>query len=414
MFRLMKKLIFIPLGFQLFVNLAYAQITSQQPFCLPSCSSVDGRFLVIGEGDALQTFTPGVLNVQIIVPAGSQHFRIGLFDGDAGGGPASFWDGGEQANFSYNVIIDPDQDNMGATVLQAFGEELPDDDWADFLINTHPDAMNANGNFGYTLEIKLLDETLSLLNAFKVRSSALLQIDEPFSLASIISNGQDASVVYPNFEPGNGISAEDYSVSNYDGTFSLFFSVPDDVDELTLWDADLDHGNQDGTDFDTDDLNTPNDQLPPFVTIDSDILNEGLNQASPFDDQIVNGESDPLNLLVFPPAVTYTVIFPDGRQFKNFNPSGNREWEQLVISTTQSDPALVDYATDEQIPAGLYELRIEGLDMQNLAAFSLPFPMLANPEKRLLPAEVPVLSLWGLLVMMGLFSGIGFVVYQRR
>src|SRR5262249_47049025 len=76
--------------------------------------------------------------------------------------------------------------------------------------------------------------------------------------------------------------------------------------------------------------------------------------------------------LLKPPSIRYDVIFPDGRTFANDNPSGNQEWEQFKISTDPFDRSQMDYSTSSPIPAGIYQVRIQGVDMANLNALLLP------------------------------------------
>lgn len=413
-YRIMNFFIFIILlsVFSLLSEATNAQLTSPDPFCLPTCDTTDGRFLVISEG-AFETFTPGVMNIQVIVPEGTEQFSVGIFDGDAPGVlDDGNWDLGGPTDFSYSLLIDPDQNNEGQIIFQTSATDLPNNDWADFTFNTSPEAQNAEGNFVYTLKISLLEDSLAF-NGFKVRSTAPLSLDEPFGIAANVSSNQDGSIIYPNSNIEDGVQPEDYAVSTYDGSICLFFRVPFELDELTIWDADLDHGNQDGTDFDTDDPNSPN-TIPGFVPPDSDAINEGANAPSPFDDKTVIDEFDPLNFIVRSPAVIYSVIFPDGRVFENLNPSGNREWERFVISSISDDPSLVDFSTEDPIPEGLYQLCLEGLDMQNLVAFRLPFPSISGTGEFPPTAQVPTMSEWGLITMAGILGLIGFIVIRKR
>jgi len=90
--------------------------------CLPTCSSVDGRFIVISEGATLSTFTPNSLYVRLRVPAGSTSFSIGVFDWDNGfkePGTFGFWDITETP-FLYILKIDPDGDNSGTLFLKLY------------------------------------------------------------------------------------------------------------------------------------------------------------------------------------------------------------------------------------------------------------------------------------------------------
>jgi len=388
--------------------------------CLPTCSSVDGRFIVISEGATLSTFTPDTLNVRLRVPAGSTSFSIGVFDGDNGliePGTFGFWDVIETP-FLYTLRIDPDGDNLGPPVFEALSGNLPTNDWADFTLPVHPSAMDENGDFLYVFTISHLNDNpaISASNAFKLRSSGTLFIDEIFSFKALWLTGDDVGIVFPNFDFSDGVGPEDAVGSNYDGTVSFFFEIPEgvgEISEIALWDADCDHGNYDGTDLDTDDPNTPNTFIPAFVPMDSDAILEGVNAPSPFDDKDPNAPFGPV--LTIPGAVKYTVIFPDGQEFVNDNPSGDREWEKFSISTVTDNPLLVDFQTST-IPTGLYEVRFEGLDLINTVAIRPPLPFTFVGE--IIPDEeittaVPTISEWGLIALAAFFGIIG-ALYSRR
>ena len=74
--------------------------------------------------------------------------------------------------------------------------------------------------------------------------------------------------------------------------------------------------------------------------------------------------------LLKPPSVRYDLIFPDDQVFANNNPSGNQEWEQLRVAEPL-DPDPKDYSTSS-FPPGVYEVRVQGVDMQNLNALLFP------------------------------------------
>ena len=170
------------------------------------------------------------------------------------------------------------------------------------------------------------------------------------------------------------------------------------------------HGNSDGSDPDTDDLNSPN-SVPDFSPPDAlDTQNEGINVSSPPDN------NTPFILRVYGDAVTYSVTIPGIGTFTNNNPSGNREWEQFVISTTTDDPAIAD-AMAGGIPLnGTYIIQIEGLDMVNIMALNPPFPVrgevINNPLTPV--SSVPTVSEWGLIALAVIFGIMGIVVVRRR
>ena len=353
--------------------------------CLPTCNVTDGRFLAIA-GTGLQTLSPPELELAISVPAGSTSFDLGVFDGDGGeyqsDGFTAYWDAGVTALFEYTLYADPQANGTGTTVVDLQpgfpsiqSNTMPDNDWIDFTVNTGPEAAAPSGNFFYTLKIRLTDPSLITLNAFKVRSNAVLSgltlnpVARPFSYIAIWTALSDISTVYPNFPSP--------TPTTYDGTFRFFVDVPETQAQVFLWDGDFDHGNIDLTDQDTDDPDTPGAPFTPAWST-PEVRPEGVASG------IGGGTGDPADddnpadfgaYTVRPPAVRYDVIAPDGQTYSNNNPSGNREWEQFRISTAPFDRTLMDYHSDN-LPPGTYELRINGVDMLNLNALLLPYRIL--------------------------------------
>ncbi len=351
--------------------------------CLPTCDVTDGRFLAVA-GAGMQPLSPPELYLQISVPAGATSFDLGIFDGDGGefqnDGVTASWDAGVTALFEYTLYADPLA--TGSTVTEVdlepgfpviLSDSMPDDDWVDFMVDTGPEAASPSGNFFYTLKIRLQDPSLATLNAFKVRTSGILSglpaspAPLPFSFIASWTALSDLSVIYPNYPAA--------TPTTYDGTFRFFIDVPVSQTQLALWDGDFDHGNADLSDQDTDDPDTPDAPfLPAWAT--PAVRPEGIALGSqggtgdPADDDTTTGEFGPY--IVRPPAVRYDLLFPDGRSFPNDNPSGNLEWEQLMISTASFDRSQMDFHSDS-IPPGTYQLRIQGMDMQNLNALLVPY-----------------------------------------
>ena len=246
-------------------------------------------------------------------------------------------------------------------------------------------------------------------NAFKVRSSGLVQIDEIFTFTSAAQDSvpvtpSDLEIIYPNLDDSNGVGPEDKEGANYDGTFRFFFDVEEDSIELEFWDGDADRGNFDGTQTDTDDPNTSN-TIPSFAPLSTDVVPQGVNPPNPFDD--LEPSTDFNFLILQEGPVSYLTIFPDGQVFDNINPSGNREWEKWLISTITSNPAIADRMAP-QIPAGEYEVRFEGLDINNFVSIR---PIAAFRGEVLpdsdIPTAVPTISEWGLISLAVVFGIIG-------
>ncbi len=359
------------------------------PKCLPTCSAADGRFLTIA-GQNFVTLSDTVFTLKIGVPAGAATFSVGFFDGESGGLSlgGSHWDNGVLAEYHYRLSSDPDNDGVpdapvdlvpGFPAVSSFG--MPDNDWIDFTVATTPGAQAPSGNYFYVLEIELLNPLLTTLNAFKVRTDAVVSgldvepIAQPFSYIATWTGLADITIIYPGF-PAT-------SPTTYDGVFSFWFDAPLPQPEMAVWDGDFDRGKFDGTQQDTDDADTPGAPfLPTWATPDA--VSEAIavggigSTGAPPDDRSSAGTGI---YLVRPPSVRYELIHDlTGATYLNDNPSGNQEWEQFKLSTAPFDGSVMDYSVAD-IPAGLWELRAQGVDMQNLNALLLPFPVLCVDEQ---------------------------------
>jgi len=188
-------------------------------------------------------------------------------------------------------------------------------------------------------------------------------------------------------------------------------NVPEGELELSVYDGDLDYGDFAETVFDTDDPNSlPAPFLPPWSD-DTDVVPQTARPANPNDN---NGNSNE-SFFVRDPNVTYFVIDPLGNSYQNFNPSGDREWELFKLSTLTDDPAVAEYMVPS-IPAGLWEVRITGVDMSNLNSIVLPFDLRGEIVEEPPPAEVPTLNEWGLAALSAfvLLISVYYIRRQRR
>ena len=415
----------ISLIFTIFILLS-ATVHSHAFSCMPTCSSTDGRFLLLVNGLNFQTLTTETLNIRIIVSGNETEFSVGIFDGDSNSPVASEknWDVGVPYLVQYTIKIDPDMDDNGPIVYEEFSTNLPNNAWADVTLPTDGQAINADGDFVYTLSVTAIGQLNPMLpdlvsNAFKVRSSGLVAIDEIFTFSPTAvsdtpdTDPSDLNIIFPNYDPSDGVGPEDKEGANYDGTFSFFFDVPENVLELEFWDGDADRGNFDGTEIDTDDPNTAND-IPPFAPLSTDVVPQGVNPPEPFDDK--DPDSDFNFLTLSPGPVSYLTIFPDGQVYNNINPSGNREWEKWLISTLTNDPTIADRMAPI-IPEGRYEIRFEGLDINNFVSLRPVEPyifigeVIPDPND---PRSVPTMSEWGLLAVALVMGLIGIAVVRRK
>ena len=364
--------------------------------CMPTCSSTDARFLAVASGPLLITLSEPTLDLEVAVPAGTTSFTVGVFDGDARGLDGSgipHWDTGTAATFTYTLYADPTRTRSTSTpvdLLPGFptvpSTSMPDNAWIDFPVNTGVNAQAPSGHYFYFLRIQLSSLSVTILNAFKIRTgdaqvggSTLFPTPEPFSYIANVTSNPDIFIVYPNFSspPPPGVPATFPALlpTNYNGMFQFFYDVPVTPPDMTVWDGDFDRGSVDGMDLDTDDPDTPALPTPDWSTLDT--LPEGVavgllaptpTTGSPPDDRSGAGSGAYLRKS---PSVRYDLIFPDGQIFANNNPSGNQEWEQFRISPAPFDPSEMDHSSPI-IPPGIYELRMQGVDMQNLNALLFP------------------------------------------
>ncbi|MDH3254417.1 MAG: carboxypeptidase regulatory-like domain-containing protein [Acidobacteriota bacterium] len=368
----------------------YAAPVEGQVACFPSCEERDGRFLVLTGGKALATLEDQPLNVGFAAEPGFETMTVSIFDGDMKLNPLHWDINGFGVTATYTLLVDALGDGSILVPVPGFqfsSTEMPDNDWFEFTVSESEVAayQSPSGNYFFKLNIVLNNPSdFDAQNAFKVKVDSIVYlglVDQPFSfIATYVSRPgspllpagaeSDQEIVYPNYPELLG--------TTYDGTFRFNLNVTAPTDELVIWDGDLDRGKWDGTDQDTDDADTPN-EIVPFVTppfFAPSAVPEGVAvgnkpglTSSPNDDfnPAAAGGNGKYNLRA--PSVRYDVVFPDGRVFPNENPSGNREYERFRISIDPADcPSAADHCVDE-IPVGIYEVRINGMDMNNLNAW---------------------------------------------
>lgn len=425
---------------------------SRADSCIPTCDTDDSRFLTFG-GIGINTFVFPNLTFGVASPAGDENLHIRIFDGDTNGQ----WDWNNDdfdIHLTFNLFADPTGDATGTILLGTWtsdgssglntGNPMPDDDYFDIIFPNAPEAMAESGNYIYIFEAVNADTTLRYLTHFKLQtvgentSILIFPGDQPFGFEPTYRSRRNTqsfadafSTIFPLWDTypdcdniaGAFTTPGTCVYSTYDGSFSFFFVNNNPGREtLDLWDGDFDFGFEPikvPPFQDTDDANTP-PGIPPFA----DPLNtipQGSNSGTD-DISIV----DELTTITRPPNITYELIDPNGVSYPNNNPSASGEWELFTLSTEPGCfPDTCDHEVDE-IPTGIWEVRISGYDMWNIG-FIRGFDQFIgldpdnNPVMPLDPIEplepprsvnVPTFSEWGMLTVAFLLGAFG--LYSQR
>ena len=312
----------------LLVSFSFVKPTSSLE-CMPTCSSVDGRFLTIA-GTGLST----IVDQEVIVNFHStgDNLEFGIFDGEAG----ENWDlapnPGSRFHVMYELYADPagDASGLNGPVIATWtgdgssglnsGTPMANNNWSDFSFLNVPSAQTPDGSYIYSMRITPLDPDIpgNAENVFKIRTSGELYVPAMFPVSFITPFGgqedqafftEDIMTLYPNatfdidtmsvcgLPPGETCDPNDPSCclfeTNYDGTWSFFMNVPGGEIGLNVWDGDFDYGDFAGTVFDTDDPNTPGDPFLPPWSEGTDVVFQTARPADPHDN---NGSSSEIYL----------------------------------------------------------------------------------------------------------------------
>jgi hypothetical protein len=349
--------------------------------CFPTCATNDGRFLCLA-GSGLDAFAGNDITIGLGLPPNATSLELGLFDGDSKSG--GYWDVGSYA-LDYQLWADPNGDGSGAILLESFSGsqmEAYDNAWYNTTRPIDTRARAANGNYVYYLRVSMDSRApAGVRSSFKLRikdGTITTRSYQSFSIEAPLTSGRDGAVIYPNYtswDPANPSSR--WANPRYDGKWSIYLDVLSPSSELTIWDGDMDHGTDPNLPLfpgqvrpsDTDDEDTPN-AVPSWGVPGT--VPEGVTGASPYDDNaaVYNRRS---------PSVRYDVIFPDGTtEYANDNPSGSLEWEQFKISTAPMNSSIMDAHADA-IPAGIYQVQVEGMDMLNVNSWRFFNNVVAAP-----------------------------------
>lgn len=368
-------------------------VEAQQKSCFPSCEEHDSRFLSL-VGTNLESLAGDEIIFSFRVPSTATAFNLEIFDGNTGG----LWDKGTNP-IIFQVYADPDNDGAieaGETAYGPFtGATMPDDDWALISIATSNAArLGTSGSYFYTVRCRLQDPSISgTWSNFKIRANAdILMQTNNFAFAAPMFTTTEAQIVYPNYDLANPRSPQSLANSLYDGTWRFFmfvekaqvFGTRPDTAYVDIWDGDMDYGSHDCSVNDSDDPNTPNAPFRPTWATNTTAEPEGVPVTNErcrdaFGVNIGTGfttgdpADDNINILYRrSPAISYVLIAPDGAIYANNNPSGSKEWERFSASLMGGVPQIHDYSATS-IPDGIYEVRIIGMDMNNLNAWHSTF-----------------------------------------
>jgi len=329
--------------------------------CFPTCAENDGRFLSIA-GTGLETLV-GFENIfRIAVDRNAASFELGIFDGDTGG----LWDfprSKSPSQLEFRLYADPagDGSGVGTPLWTASGGDMTDNTWFNVTLPTDMSSQAPSGHYFYVLHITLPGaENQRVWTNFKLRSTGVLSVHpELFAYSAFLNGMEEAPILYPNWP--------DLRVSTYDGTWNFHVDVPHAFDELVVWDGDFDFGSHDGQALDVDDWVTGTGTIPPFA-VGTQAVGQGVAIGCNPTQVGIGCPADDSASAVFrrSPSIRYDVCTPGLAQcFPNDNPSGNREWQMFRIASSGPAHHIADLA---QAGAGVYHVRLEGVDLTNLNA----------------------------------------------
>ncbi|MBI4526964.1 MAG: hypothetical protein HY695_24470 [Deltaproteobacteria bacterium] len=370
--------------------------------CFPTCSETDARFLsLVGQG--LFSLAGTEISLVVTAPAGATFLELGIFDGNTGG----MWDRGG-AELEYTLYADPLGDGSGSAMVGhwfgntsnplsgsgpggawiASSANMPDNGWWTLTVAPSLTAMASDGSYKYNLRIRMTDITAKTESNFKLRalSPGVIAIGPQTVVVAVMAaiyTIPEAQIVYPSLDPltcfTSNPPASCFTPTTYDGSWNFYFNVPAPQSSMAVWDGDFDYGAYDCSTNDTDDPDTSNDTLPLWA-VGTSAVYEGV-AGGPHSSGSCTPTGRPQDDSPFPifrrsPSVQYKLIDPNGISYVNNDPSGTEEWEQFRVRTALDlDPA--DYQASS-LPAGIYRLQVDGLDLRNLVALNFQQPIVGE------------------------------------
>jgi len=356
--------------------------------CFPSCSATDGRFLSIAT-QGVSSLSGQELRLALSAAPSSvpSSLIVSFFDGETGG----LWDNAAASPLQMELYADPLGDGSGVMpgnlLATWYGGTMLDGQWTDMdpVQNTALAQLTAGAPYKYALRVFATNPLTTGTTNFKVRTNGTLGLrPQAFSFQAAFTGLADRAAYYPAWPA--------LTPTTYDGTWTFAFSVPaGGASRLDVWDGDLDFGDANCLANDTDDLDSP--ALPPFLTTGFAVAQGvagaglpcaggigGMTTGNPADDS-ANGVVRRSPITGLGPNLYYRVMFPDGSEYANLNPSGNLEWEKFTLDADPNTPfdATVMDMKVPAIPAGIYEVRLEGVDIGNLNAWFFNYNALGLP-----------------------------------
>jgi len=387
--------------------------------------------VVAGEDDSTMEAVEISLGLNFTQAAGGTG-NFELFDGDSN---MTNWDapyGGVGGGAAPALILELFADPAGVgginTPILTWGDPGSGVDQGPFpttnngwngVVFTH-DATAQNpvtNNYQYAVHIRPANPAVDKgWNAFKMRAAGtvLLLGNQVVAFLGAMNVGNftpgnpgDLTTIYPDIFNGSFSLAG----SPYDGTWSFKTRLPSFLDNVTVYDGDMDFGAENCVGYnDSDDSDTPNVLLPgalgvgsvpegvaaatgnaPAAACDGANFANGTRTGLPADDNSspLYRRTPSINAsglgiayrLVAPPSAGY----PQGQIFLNSNPSGNREWEQFKIQLVDDSGDVTDgacpvggYPADaakgyeasdcrtDELPGGVWDIQLDGMDLSNL------------------------------------------------
>jgi hypothetical protein len=332
---------------------------------MPTGNETDGKWLTTVTGGTA-SFTGNVITLWIALGGDKTSFQVGFFDGDAGNG--SYWDN-QAVPTTYTLYADPLRDGSGKTVVATWtSDQMADNQWTDFTVNTGVDAQAPSGHYMYRLEATY-DPAVWGYQRFKVRSSGYIGTgktgmeDGGLPLNGAWGSTKSRSILNPQYQ-----SYSNPGPSNYNGTWQFYFEVPVQGKTIDIYDGDFDRGTSATVASDTDD---PNYEGKPSWAGPGTVNERAGGAGAPAD-------NDPNAYARRDPPVQYTLVDPSGQPiWTDDNPSGTEEWEMFRLS---SDPAQNPDLFVNEVKPGSYLLEIQGLDLNNTVWLKTNFCLSAAQE----------------------------------